>query len=140
MAIKAMNTILRYTTGGDVTIGKLSNISCPEISADTIDVTNHDNTDGYREFIQGLRDGGEVSCEGQLDSADAGLALIYAHVNDDVNAGGVQGLEIEYIDGSVLAFNAVCTGFKPGDAPVEGVVSFSASYKITGKPTWTPAA
>jgi predicted secreted protein len=44
-------------------IAEVNSISGPSLSRDTIDVTSLDSTSGYREFIGGFRDGGEVSLE-----------------------------------------------------------------------------
>lgn len=43
------------------TVAEVNNIEGPSISRDTIDVTSLDSTGGYREFIGGFRDGGEVT-------------------------------------------------------------------------------
>ena len=47
------------TTYTDITL--MTEITPPEISVDSIDVTNHDSTGGAREFIGGLSDGGEAT-------------------------------------------------------------------------------
>ena len=49
---------------GSTTISEVTSISAPNLTADTIDVTTHGSTGRYREFIQGLRDGGEITIEG----------------------------------------------------------------------------
>lgn len=43
------------------TVAEVIDISGPSMSRDAIDVTNQDSTNGWREFIPGFRDGGEVS-------------------------------------------------------------------------------
>ena len=44
-----------------VRIAKCDSISGPKIKRDTIDVTTHDNTDDYKEYIGSLKDGQEVT-------------------------------------------------------------------------------
>ena len=43
-----------------VAVAQVTSISGPSLSADTIDITNHASTDGYREFVQGLKDAGHL--------------------------------------------------------------------------------
>ncbi len=46
---------------GAVAVAEVSSISGPNISRGHIDVTNLDSTGGYREFIAGFRDAGEIT-------------------------------------------------------------------------------
>lgn len=46
---------------GAVAIAEIISIAGPNISRAHIDVTSLDSTDGYREFIAGFRDAGEVT-------------------------------------------------------------------------------
>lgn len=46
---------------GEVAVAEITAISGPNITRGTIDVTNLDSTNGYREFIGAFRDGGEVT-------------------------------------------------------------------------------
>ena len=48
-------------------VGSLTSIGGIEASAETVDVTALDNADGYKEFLGGFKDGGEVPLEGYLD-------------------------------------------------------------------------
>ena len=114
-------------------IAELTNIGGVDISMDTIDVTNHDSPDGYREHIAGLIDAGEIPIEGNFYPGDAGqVALLTA-----LNSRAVKPFVITFPAsvGAAWSFNALVTGFMAADAPVEGVLPFSASLKITGKPT-----
>ena len=46
---------------GSVYISEIISINGPNMSRSTIDVTSLDSIDGYKEFISGIRDGGEIS-------------------------------------------------------------------------------
>ncbi len=46
-----------------VAVAEVNSIGGPTMSRDFIDVTSLDSTGGYREFIGGFRDGGEVTLE-----------------------------------------------------------------------------
>ncbi len=117
---------------GDGAVAQLTNISGPNFSADSIDVTDHDSEDRYREFIQGLRDGGEVSLEGNYLYAVASAVL--TKFNTDAN---ISDATITLPNGAgVFTFDCFVTGFSVG-APHDDKISFSATVKITGKPEFS---
>jgi predicted secreted protein len=136
-ATKSYGTILAYTDVGAETIGSLNNIGGLEQTANVLDATNHDNADGYKQFIQGIRDAGECSVEGQLYAGDAGQNAVIAHFAQDTT-GGVRAMAMSFPDGSSWAFDAIVSKLKTGDAPVDGLLPFTATFKVTGSPTWTP--
>ena len=112
-------------------IAELTNIGSPKLTAGEIDVTSMDSANGYKEFIQGLRDGGEVGVEGNFISSDTNgqIGLV-----TDFNAGTVQAFVITFPDGTTWTFSGFVKGFELNDAEVEGKLGFKASIKVTGKP------
>ena len=67
-AISGVGTLFQRSDGSSAngtfrTIAEINTVSGPNLSRDTIDVTSLDSTGGYKEFIAGFRDGGEVSLE-----------------------------------------------------------------------------
>ena len=66
MAERALGTKLLIGETTPVEVAGLTSIGGLELSADTIDVTTL-ASDGYREFIGSLKDGGEVSLEGYFE-------------------------------------------------------------------------
>lgn len=113
-------------------IGGLTSIGGVEISTDTIDVTTLDSDGGYREFIGGFKDAGEVSLEGYLDDEDEGQAAAYTALE----SGAIQKCEIAFPNGSKWSFDGIVTGFSTG-ASLEDTVSFGTTVKVSGKPTFT---
>jgi predicted secreted protein len=68
MAVRGLGTVLKMgATGAEKTIAGLTEIGGIELSADTVDVTTLDSDGGYREFIGGFKDAGEVSLSGFFD-------------------------------------------------------------------------
>ncbi len=61
----ATGTSLRYEDPGSpgtfVAVAQVQGISGPTLSAEEIDVTTHDTTGEYREFLGGFKDGGEIT-------------------------------------------------------------------------------
>ncbi len=114
------------------TIAEISRINGLELSADTIDVSHLNSDDGYREFVQGMRDGGEVSLEGSFIPSDtAGQFGLLT----DFNAGTLQDFVMTFPTAmaTTWTFTAIVTGFNTGVAENEKV-TFNASMKVSGKP------
>ena len=68
MATRSLGTVLKI--GKDpsiVKVGGLTEIGGIELSADTLDTTTLESDGGYREFIGGFKDAGEVSLSGYLE-------------------------------------------------------------------------
>lgn len=128
--VKSMGTIFKIN---ETAVGSLTSIGGLELSADTIETTSLDSKGGFREFIQGLKDGGDVSLEGGLDKAvTANQNAVYeAYVSGEVVKGS-----IEFPDGSKWAFDGIVTGFGTS-AELEDTVGFSSTLKVTGAPTFT---
>ncbi|MDD4431689.1 MAG: phage tail tube protein, partial [Bacteroidales bacterium] len=126
MAKRALGTTL---TVGSTAVGGLTSISGVEISADTIDVTTLDSTDGYREFIGGFIDGGEVSADGYLSDVGTEEATLAELVGADE-----QSCDITFSNGAKWAFDGVVTGFSTS-ADLEDAIGFSITIKVSGKPT-----
>ncbi|MDF2608929.1 MAG: hypothetical protein K0R92_403 [Lachnospiraceae bacterium] len=132
-ATRALGTKLKKGTSA---IAGLTAINGIEITADTIDVTTLDSNGGYREFIGSFKDAGEVSIEGFFDSATASGQVA---LQDSLDSGLAEAYEIDFPTNPVAkwAFQGVVTGFKVGDATLDDPISFSATIKVSGKPTLT---
>lgn len=130
MAKRAIGT--KISINGTL-IGGLTSINPPERSAETLDTTTLDSADGYREFIQGLKDGGEVSFTGFYDPAYTGLST--------VDTAYENGTEDTYIItfpatiGATFTFTGIVTNLKmPGEANIDDPLAFEATIKVKGKP------
>lgn len=118
-------------------VGGLSSIGGVEVSSDTTDVTALDNTTGYKEYLGGFKDGGEVPLEGYLDGEDEGQDAMYAALEDQEE----HSFAIDFPSkiGKSWTFQGVVTKFATNVA-VGDAVKFSASIKVTGKPTLAKTA
>lgn len=113
-------------------IANLTNIGMPSISVADIDVTTHDGDDNYQEFIPGLIDGGEVPVEGYFTDATTANVLLTL-----LNAGTVtEGATITFptTPAATWTFDCYVKSYS-GSAPHNDKITFSATLKITGKPT-----
>lgn len=136
MALDAFGTTLSRGDGGDPEtfspIANLINPSGPSTERDTYDVTDHDSPDGWRRFIGGLKDGGEISADIHFMPATH-LTLL-----DDYEDPDPINYELAWPDGSKAEFAAVLTGFEP-DAPFDDKLTASVTWKVSGKPVFTEA-
>lgn len=129
MAVKAQGTKLKI---GTAEIGELTSIGGLNLSADTIEVTTLGSADGYREFIQGFRDAGEVSISGFFKPSETtGQATLLTNLND----GSLDAYSIEFTNLAYKwTFNAIVTGLST-NAANDDAVTFDATLKLSGKPT-----
>ena len=132
MAKRALGTKLQIGTDTPVTVAGLTSIGGLELSADTIDVTTLDSDGAYREFIAGFKDAGEVSLEGYLELEEGkGQKDLY----DLFESGETEDFTILFPnDMGSWQFKGVVTGFSTS-ADLEDPLSFSATIKVSGKPT-----
>jgi predicted secreted protein len=115
-----------------VAIAEVNSIEGPSMSADTIDVTSLDSIGGYREFITGFRDGGEVTLEMNftrdgyiimLTDFEAGLNVNYQIVLPDTGA-------------TTFDFAGLVTALSMS-VPTDDKVTASVTIKVDGQPTVT---
>lgn len=120
------------TGNTDVEVGALSSISGIDASADEVEVTDMGNTDGYREYLPGFKDGGEVSVSGYMDGEDEGQARLY----ELMESGDVVDCKIQFPAkiGKTWSFKAGVTKFTTS-ADVDDAITFEATLKVSGKPT-----
>jgi predicted secreted protein len=114
------------------TVAEVTALSGPGMSKDTVDATHMESPDRYREFISGLRDGGEVTVT--LNLLAKGTAFTGALADFNSNAG--VNYEMLFTDGSKFALKGILTGFNP-DMPLDDKMTLELTYKVTGKPTFT---
>lgn len=131
MAQKALGTKLKK---GTTAIGGLTSIGGLDLSADTIETTTLDS-DGWRTFIQGLKDAGEVPISGYFDPTK------HEGLLDDYESGEVVDYTIEF-PAALKAkwdFEGIVTAYSTG-AELEDLISFEATIKVSGKPNLTITA
>jgi len=129
-AISGVGALLRYYTGSAwASIGEVTNISGPTMSRDTHDVTSLASTGGYREFITGLRDPGNISFTMWFNRSDydAMKTLFESETSNDFE------LILPDDENTTLEFTGYVTEI-PLEVP-EGPVSSNVVIKISGQIT-----
>ena len=117
-------------------IAEVQSITGPNLSTETIDVTSHDSDNTYREYISGIYEGGEIGIEGLFVIADTeGQEYMLADAQDGSSNTYHLIWPSAYaeclITGYTTAYNQV--------ASYEDAIKFSATIKVTGKPSYTVA-
>ena len=113
-------------------IAEVNSISGPNMSRDTIDVTSLDSTGGYREFIAGFRDGGEVSLEMNFSLAT------YDTMKDDFEDEETHNYRIVLPDTGATTFDFAGLVTSLGMAvPMDDKVTSSVTIKVSGQVTLT---
>lgn len=128
---------------GWVNVAEVTSITPPNMTRDAQDATHTESPGGWREFIPGLKDAGEVSAELNFVAASDTTALLIAQFDSRE----VAQARILFSDGdqeaspptcSVWSFSAILTAFPP-EAPVDGKMTAATTFKISGRPTFQRA-
>jgi predicted secreted protein len=119
--------LLRFNGSTFESIASLTSISGPGLSRETIDVTAHDSPDAWMEFLGGLKDGGEVSCDANRRPSVHDV-LIADFEDDDART-----YRMEWRSGAAWTFDGILTGYEC-DSPYDDKLSASLTWKVTGKP------
>ena len=135
---RAQGTTLKMKIGNGAqqTVGKLTSVSEIEPEAEEVDVTTLESTGGYREYIQGFRDSGEVSLEGYHDAGDAGQKA----VRSAFASGAKCEFEVGFPDGTKAAFSGFIKKHSIGSAEGDGAIGFGAVIRVSGPVTVTEAS
>jgi hypothetical protein len=119
-------------------VAELTNINGIELTVDKVDTTSHQSTDGYKESLPSLIDAGDVTLEGGFDYTDTtGQHAMLTDLNARVTRSAV--ITFPSATGATWSLTGYVSRLKIGDAPIDGVIPFSATITVTGKPTFAVA-
>jgi predicted secreted protein len=116
-------------------IGELLEPGGPTLSRDAVEATHSQSPNRYREFISGLRDGGEVTgtfaLEPGADAEDNHKKLVDDFNNDNL---------IEYrllfpnAEATAWRFDGFITNIEHAE-PIDDRMTVAVTFKISGQPT-----
>lgn len=112
-------------------VSEVMEIGGPSLSKDAVDATSHSSAEGWRDFISGLKDAGEITIGSNFvpDNDDVANWL------SDFNANDSRNYQIVFPDGTTWGFAAIMTGMEI-DTPQDDKMTCTATYKLTGKPSF----
>jgi predicted secreted protein len=118
-------------------IAEIDSCGTPQWTADDIEVTHTESPDGYKEYVQGLKDGGEVSLGVNWLPGETSQKALYTAFE----AGTVEEYSIPLNDTpkTTITFDAYVKGISPA-IDRSGKVTATITFRVTGKPTITTAA
>lgn len=113
------------------TVAEVTSIDVLDIDVDTIDTSSHSSPSQWREFVNGMKDGGELTMEVNYDPAlhDTIFQLV---------GGDFKNMKIVLPDAGAaeVAFKGLVTGFS-AEAPYDDKLAASVTIKVTGAVTIT---
>ncbi len=116
-----------------VDIAEVTNITPFNIARDAVEATHTQSPDRIREFIPGLVDYGEASIDINFvpgSSSDQRIRALFR----SREAAQCQ-ITFPTSPEQVLQFAAIITGYSP-EAPLDDKLTATATFKISGRPTW----
>ena len=138
-ATRTMGTTLTKVKSGDegqdLKIANLTSIGEIGVESEEIDATDLDSPNNYKEFIAGSKDAGEVSIAGNIkDESNVEKMLALAESQS------LEQWNVEYPSGAKWVFTAFVKSFKDGEKTTDGLATFTATLRISGKPVYTKSA
>lgn len=133
-AVSGFGTLLKLKSGtSTTTIAEVQSVTGPGLSRDTYDVTHMESPSGYREFVGGLVDGGEVSIDLNFLPPNSTQTTLRGLITSTA-----QTWNLVFPDASTTTWTMVAfvTAFEP-TAPHDDAMSASATLKLTGPVTFS---
>lgn len=118
-------------------IAELADLSPPTLAKDSVEFTHTDSPDSFREFLPGLKDGGEFTATVNLIPGNAtqgntsGGAL-----HDFINETVARNWRIAFPGSPAMTwtFKAFITGFEAA-TPMDDKMTYAITFKVAGAPT-----
>lgn len=131
--MRALGTTLSYLPAFDsavavTVVGALTSVGEITPDSEELDATTLDSAGGYREFLQGFKDSGELSLTGYHDKTNVGqdtMRTLYS-------SGAIGYFWVTFPDSTTVAFRAYVKSHTAGAADVDGIVGFGCSLRISG--------
>lgn len=112
-------------------IGEVTDPDFPTLSRDAVEATHTESTSRYREFISGLRDGGELSPTLHLDTG----ATAYDDLITDYESDATVHYRVKSPDGNeAWDFQGLITNIEH-DVPLDDRMTVTVTFKVSGQPS-----
>lgn len=112
-------------------VADITTIDVLDVDVDSTDVSSHDSTGQWREFVAGMKDGGELSLELNYDPAVHGTLFTAVGVE--------KSWQITLTDSgaATVTFAGFINGFQ-SQAPYDDKLAATVTIKVSGAVTITP--
>lgn len=139
-AIKGYGSVFERGDGADpevfAEVAEVVSITPPQLTKETVDATHLNSPDGYREFLAGMKDAGEVT----FTMAYVANGTGQSDIRDDFEADDVVNYRITLPNDATWEFSGIVTGLAPSELSIEERVTEAVTIKVSGKPIFTDAA
>ncbi len=109
-------------------VAEITNVSPPQYSRDAVEATHQQSANGFREYIPGLLDAGEVPLEINYVPTPSDPILTAMRA-------GLTQFRISLPNNVTCTFSGIITAFNP-DTPLDGKMSANITIKVSGMPVW----
>jgi predicted secreted protein len=137
-AILANGTLFQVGDGDSpeefTTIPEVSKLAGPAVKFDLLDVTTHDSTGGFREFIPGLADGDNINAMVNFRPSNA----VHQACREDSYARTLRNFKVVFPDTgeSTVDLSGYFVNINP-NADMGAVLTSPMTVKVTGEPLWS---
>ena len=114
-------------------VAKVRSLTPATLSRDTKDVSHLESPGRFREFLGGMRDGGEFSAELFLGAGDLAYETLLTDFTDD----DPGYYEIETVSGAIWGYSGLITSLEPPTINIDDELIVNATFKVSGVPSWT---
>lgn len=119
----------------DVAIAEVKDVSGPGLSRDAVEKTHHGSPNMWREFIKGLKDGGEITFTVNYDPSAATHSVATGIPSDFADDITISTISITWPDGTtVWSFPGIVTDFEP-NPQLDDMFEADITIKVAGEPT-----
>lgn len=122
----------RDNPGTYIDVAEVVGITPPAYTMDTVDTTHLLSPERFREYVNGLREAGELSLTINFVPGDTTSDLLVGEALQDTPGN----YKITWPNAVEWGFAGVMVGFAPGDIAVDTKVTATVRVKVTGKPDW----
>ena len=120
-------------------IASVTSIAWTGVTRDVVEVTNLGSANAWKEFVKGFKDPGEVAIEGNFISdnptQDFDAGFLEDFENDITNATSTLTVPNGSGGSDTATLQLALTSFDM-NAPVGEALTFSATFKVMGEPTF----
>lgn len=116
-------------------IAEVHTVGPPQMTRDAVDATTHDSLNGFREFIGGLADGGQVQVDAHYLPGNTGQGFSTG-LGAVFYAGTVRNFQIVLPNSlGTWSFSGVITAYNPM-TPIDGKMGLTVTIKVSGRPSF----
>lgn len=116
------------------TIDEVTNITPPGNTLDQIDVSHMQSPNRRREFISGMADGGEFSCEHNFVPGSLTDQFLFALLNTPIGTSRRRFVRLSFPTGATWFFAGDLTGYEI-TVPFDDKMTATATWKVSGDVT-----